>query len=152
MIRRLTSSSLAGTLRKLVAVGTSRLASMLATMRAAAPRIGLRPPGPRSVAARRLRLGDRRGGAAGGCAAPALERPRAPAAGGGAVTCGGGVAPVVGEEVLPALAHRRRVGQVLLVHLVDEPRVGAEGAREQLAIDVGIVSHGVERTGASIHH
>ena len=38
MTVRLTSSSLAGTSRKLVAVGTSRLASMLATMRAAAPR------------------------------------------------------------------------------------------------------------------
>ena len=40
MTRRLTSSSLAGTSRKLVAVGTPRLASMLATMRAAAPRMG----------------------------------------------------------------------------------------------------------------
>ncbi len=40
MTRRLTSSSLAGTPRTLVAVGTSRLASMLATMRAAAPRRG----------------------------------------------------------------------------------------------------------------
>src|SRR5215204_4837073 len=40
MTLRLTSRSLAGTFRKLVAVGTSRLASMLATMRAAAPRRG----------------------------------------------------------------------------------------------------------------
>src|SRR5829696_3232836 len=40
MTRRLTSSSLAGTSRKLVAVGTPRLASMFATMRAAAPRRG----------------------------------------------------------------------------------------------------------------
>ncbi len=40
MILRLTSSSLAGTWRKLVAVGTPRLASMFCTMRAAAPRIG----------------------------------------------------------------------------------------------------------------
>ena len=39
-ILRLASSSRAGTTRKLVAVGTSRLASMLATMRAAAPRKG----------------------------------------------------------------------------------------------------------------
>src|SRR5437773_6306344 len=39
-ILRLTSSSRAGTTRKLVAVGTARLASMLATIRAAAPRIG----------------------------------------------------------------------------------------------------------------
>ena len=43
MTRRLTSSSLAGTSRKLVAVGTSRLASMLATMRAAAPAQRARP-------------------------------------------------------------------------------------------------------------
>ena len=40
MMARLTSSRRAGTSRKLVAVGTPRLASMLATMRAAAPRIG----------------------------------------------------------------------------------------------------------------
>src|SRR3954466_273631 len=38
--RRLISSSLAGTSRKLVAVGTSREATMLAAMRAAAPRSG----------------------------------------------------------------------------------------------------------------
>ena len=37
-IWRLTSSRRAGTLRTLVAVGTERLASMLATMREAAPR------------------------------------------------------------------------------------------------------------------
>src|SRR4051794_29998700 len=46
MTRRLTSSSLAGTSRKLVAVGTSRLASMLATIRAAAPRRGCTVPAP----------------------------------------------------------------------------------------------------------
>ena len=40
MTRRLTSRSLAGTWRKLVAVGTPRLASMLATIRAPAPRSG----------------------------------------------------------------------------------------------------------------
>src|SRR5207302_11206051 len=40
-IVRLTSSSLAGTWRTLVAVGTPRLASMLETMRAPAPRIGV---------------------------------------------------------------------------------------------------------------
>ena len=36
------------------------------------------------------------------------------------------VALVVGEEVPPALAHRGGVGEVLLVHLVDQPRVGAK--------------------------
>ena len=37
-----------------------------------------------------------------------------------------GVAAVVGEEVAPALAHRARIGEVLLVHLVDEPGVRAQ--------------------------
>ena len=37
-----------------------------------------------------------------------------------------GVALVVREEVAPALADRSRVGEVLLVHLVDEPCVGPE--------------------------
>src|SRR5215203_1564863 len=40
MTLRLTSSSFAGTLRKLVAVGTPRLRSMLATMTAPTPRMG----------------------------------------------------------------------------------------------------------------
>ncbi len=48
MTLRLTSSSLAGTSRKLVAVGTPRLASMLVTIRAAAPRRG--SPGGSSAA------------------------------------------------------------------------------------------------------
>ena len=51
MTARLTSRSLAGTLRTLVAVGTASDASMLATMRPAAPRRGVArtassPPGP----------------------------------------------------------------------------------------------------------
>src|SRR5262245_22243621 len=49
MTRRLTSRSLAGTSRKLVAVGTARLRSMLATTAAPAPRIG--SPGSGAVAA-----------------------------------------------------------------------------------------------------
>ena len=40
MARRFTSRSRAGTLRKLVAVGTVRLRSMLATMAAPEPRMG----------------------------------------------------------------------------------------------------------------
>src|SRR5215207_1077312 len=40
MTLRLTSSSLAGTFRKLVAVGTARLRTMLAAIAAPAPRIG----------------------------------------------------------------------------------------------------------------
>jgi hypothetical protein len=50
MTRRFTSSSLAGTLRKLVAVGTWRLASMFWTILAATPRSGW-PGASSSVAA-----------------------------------------------------------------------------------------------------
>ncbi len=49
MTLRFTSRSLAGTCRKLVAVGTARLASMFATTRAAAPRSGS-PSGSLGVA------------------------------------------------------------------------------------------------------
>ena len=35
---------------------------------------------------------------------------------------------VVGEELAPALAHRRRVDEVTVVHVVDQPGVGPEGA------------------------
>ncbi len=34
--------------------------------------------------------------------------------------------PVVGEEVVPGRVHRRRIGQVALVHLLDQPLVRAE--------------------------
>ena len=147
MTRRLTSSSLAGTSRKLVAVGTSRLASMLATMRAPAPADRARRPGSAAAAAAfGAAAGGRRGGRG--------RRRPGPAGRGGGRGGGGlrlGVAPVVGEEVLPALAHRRRVGEVLLVHLVDQPGVGPEGAGE-VVVGGGVVSHGAERTGAGIHH
>src|SRR5688572_29176371 len=46
MTRRLTSSSLAGTWRKLVAVGTPSDASMLVAVRAAAPRRGVGSASP----------------------------------------------------------------------------------------------------------
>ena len=75
---RLTSSSRAGTARALVAVGTARLASMLATRRAAPPRRG-RTSG-RSTAwgggLRRGRAGAGAGagsGAAGGAGAPSVR-------------------------------------------------------------------------------
>src|SRR5271154_6113095 len=51
-MRRLTSRRRAGTVRTLVAVGTARLASMLATMREAAPRSGVASSFSLSVAAR----------------------------------------------------------------------------------------------------
>src|SRR5277367_4328366 len=63
-IRRLTSSSRAGTVRTLVAVGTVRLASMLATIREAAPRRGVASPLPAGTA----RAGA--GAVAAGTAAP----------------------------------------------------------------------------------
>ena len=78
--RRLTSSSLAGISRKLVAVGTSRLASMLVAMRAATPRIGS------SVGAERVGLSARRPGAwAPGCRCPLV---RAGVAGAGVAGAG----------------------------------------------------------------
>ena len=79
MTMRLSMSSLAGTARTLVAVGTLRLAAMFCAVRAAAPRSLLR-----SASARRGR-GRRRGrlrgpvrAAAGGWAGarPAARRPR----------------------------------------------------------------------------
>ena len=90
MTVRLTSSSLAGTLWKLVAVGTARLASMLATMRAAAPRMRLRGSpsaaarlgrtGPAAGGRRRLRRAWRgRRGSAAGCRPPAPVAPWAAA-------------------------------------------------------------------------
>ncbi len=48
-IRRLTSRRRAGTVRTLVAVGTVKLASMLATMREAAPRSGVASSVPAST-------------------------------------------------------------------------------------------------------
>ena len=59
---RLTSSSLAGTTRKLVAVGTPRLASMFDTITAPAPRIG----SPTSPAAPAAGAGAAAGAAAAG--------------------------------------------------------------------------------------
>ena len=79
MIARLTSSSLAGTSRKLVAVGTSRLASMLATMRAPTPRMGA------SAGAAAAAGGGVRQPVAGAVARGGVAAARAPDAVGGAV-------------------------------------------------------------------
>src|SRR4051794_23354158 len=155
MIFRLTSSSLAGTSRKLVAVGAPRLASMLSTIRAEAPRSGSAAPhslagiagaaGPGGAGAgtglgggrgaagggrgrgRRRgghRLGRRRGrGGRGG------RRGRRGRRDGGNLAARAQLVAVVGEEVAPRLAHRARVGEVPLVHVVDEPGVGSERVR-----------------------
>ena len=60
MIRRLASSILAGMSRKLVAVGTPRLASMFSTMRAEAPRSGSPGTSPTSAGVAVVRSGDGR--------------------------------------------------------------------------------------------
>src|SRR5918996_1302435 len=110
-MRRLTSSSLAGTFRKLVAVGMPRLAVMFWTIRAAAPRKG--SPGGSSAKGAGAAIGDGAEGAvAGGGGAPGDVRVD--------------VALVVREEVAPALTDRRGIVEVLLVHLVDEPGVGPQ--------------------------
>ena len=104
-------------LRKLVAVGTDRLRSMLAAMAAPAPRIGS------PILHRRHRRRDRTGprpvdGTASACRRPALPRGRDGDRRDGRL--------VVGEELAPRLADRTGIGRELLVHLLDEPRVGAE--------------------------
>ena len=147
MTRRLTSRSLAGTSRKLVAVGTSRLAAMLATMRAPAPRMG--SPTTSAGAAVGAAAGAGAASAVAGAVAAAGAAAAASRAAGG---LGLGVPAVVGEEVAPALAHRGRVGEVLLVHLVDQPGVGPEGARRQVVAGGGVIGHGTDRTGGGIHH
>ena len=82
-IRRLTSRSRAGTVRTLVAVGTDRLSSMLATVRAAAPRSGVAS----SVAAGTTGAGA--GAAAAGTAAP-VSGSCAAGVGAGVWGCGAG--------------------------------------------------------------
>ena len=84
MTIRLSISSLAGTSRTLVAVGTARLAVMLMTVRAAAPRSLLTSvPSERGGAARSRAggaAGAARGAAAAGPAGPLGGRARGPAA------------------------------------------------------------------------
>src|SRR5437588_1319619 len=104
-ILRLTSRSLAGTWRTLVAVGTPRLASMLATMRAAAPRRGT----GLSSASSRAAVGPAGWAAAGGAWAGAAGAAGALGAAGGeaagavaAAAAAGGAAGVGGRaEPLP---------------------------------------------------
>ena len=103
---------------------------MLATMSAPAPRMGsptsAASPVPPARPARRQRGGRRRASAGAGAA------PAATGGGGGgrrgSATGGacGRLRAVVREELPPVLADRRRVGPVLLVHLLDEPGVGSE--------------------------
>ena len=115
-----------------VAVGTSRLASMLLTMRAAAPRNGSAVSPASTIGACPLPLAG--AGAAG--AVPAAERSLPPGSGVGAAgrrdhsgcgdrsgRCGRLAAGlVVGEEVAPALGDAVGVFQVEAIHLVDHAR------------------------------
>src|SRR5262245_41273763 len=90
MTLRLTSRSLAGMFRKLVAVGTARLRSMLATMSAPAPRIGS-PTGPGSAAGASGgdgAAGVVAGAAGGGAGAGPLGGPATVGGGGGAAGAG----------------------------------------------------------------
>ena len=125
---RLTSSRRAGTERTLVAVGTPRLASMLATMRDAAPRSdgGLlasrsaHRQGPERAAASRPCGGC--GGAAGGQILGTAAPP--PSA---VVTWLWGREPARAgnrRKLAPALADRVRIGQEAVVHVVDQPPLG----------------------------
>ena len=61
-----------------------------------------------------------------------------------------GIALVVLEEVPPALADRSGVGEVLLVHLVHEPRVRSHRAGPR--VGGWVFGHGADRTGVGIHH
>ena len=70
---------------------------------------------------------------------PPDRRPVGAAAGGGGRQDGGldrnrlgrreGGGPIVGEELAPAVADRRRIDQKSVVHVVHQPRIGAERAR-----------------------
>src|SRR5919202_1807613 len=140
MTMRLSASSLAGTARTLDAVGTVSEAFMFLTTLAAAPRRGSRfgpsPAGwPGAVAG--LLVGG--GLLGGGGRLPVGGRGRR----GGRLELGGlsglsgrcrpvvarghrAARPVVGKKLMPRLVHARGIGEVLLVHLLDQPLVGAE--------------------------
>ena len=141
---RLTSSRRAGTLRKLVAVGTVEAAFHVGGDRRAGTADRRARLVSRNVRRRGCGAGDvAGGGASAATAGPAGGVASTGAAGGGvgrlrlvvdgSVGCGCDVGgdrlghrAVVGEELLPRLADRLGVGLVLLVHLLDEPRVRPE--------------------------
>jgi hypothetical protein len=114
MTRRLTSSSLAGTWRKLVAVGTSSEASMLVAVRAAAPRRGVGSASPAGAGALAL---ARAGAGADDAAASRFDAGAGFAAGGaGAVGAGaagvgaGAGRPLAGGAPSPAKYDRHSSG------------------------------------------
>src|ERR1700753_684111 len=123
MTIRLSISSLAGTARTLVAVGTSSDADMFLTTAAAAPRsVCSSSPSAGGGLAALTRAG----------AARSSEAVPAGAGGGGGGLAGGRGAGcrfagrlgvVVDEELMPARIDRRRVVAELAVHLLDQPFV-----------------------------
>ena len=142
MTTRLSMSSLAGTERTLVAVGTPSEASMFVTTRAAGPRSTVTVPSGGGA----LGAGAVGAGVGAGASAPARwGRGRLRGRGrdrrrGGRLGDGPGARPVVREEVPPRVVDTVAVGEVLLVELVDEPLVGAE--RRQGVGGRGRVRHG----------
>src|SRR5580704_12629350 len=132
MTIRLSASSLAGIARTLVAVGTARLAVMLVTVRAAAPRSLLTsvPSGGVGGEGRAEVGGEGRAGGGGGRARGRRGRRGR----GGALEPDARLRPgsvgegglIVGEEAPPGSVHRTRVSQIPLVELLDQPFVGAE--------------------------
>ena len=122
---------------------------MLATIREAAPRSGVAS----SVAAGTAGAGA--GAAAAGAAAPGLGR-RRPAAGRLGLRGGDRGGPVVGEELPPALADRVGIGQEAVVHVVDQPRIGAERASRATELGHGptlpaaLGSHGAGRVASAL--
>ncbi len=151
MTMRLSTSSLAGMARTLVAVGMDRLAAMLAAVRAAAPRSRTSVPpvcGSGGAAAGAGCAGawpadgcgatgpgaDGADGADGAGAVPrrgglGARRGGPGRPGQGARAAGGGVGRlrlIVSEEVPPRPVHRAGIRLVSLVELVHEPLIGPE--------------------------
>jgi hypothetical protein len=58
---------------------------------------------------------------------------------------GGGGRPVIGKELMPRLVHAGRIGQIPVVHVGDEPLVGAEITRDQVLIGALVCLGGVGR-------
>src|SRR5215212_10033379 len=130
MTMRLSASSLAGTARTLVAVGTVSETFMFLTTAAAAPRRGDWSPAAIGVAGA-LAAGAAGFSAAGALGAAGLGAGSGSAAGGGSRgavrrrlgavrSTDGATRTVVGEELVPGLVHAGGVGEVLLVHLLDQ--------------------------------
>ena len=125
MTRRLTSSSLAGHLAEAGGRRDREAGLHVGDDAGAGAPDGLAER-DRRPAWRRSGAGAAGGGEAAGAARRGSRRGGGRGRGAGERSAVTPARAVVGEELLPALAHRGRVGQVLLVHLVDQPGVGAD--------------------------